>query len=259
MLDVLRQDVRIGVRTWRRSPGLLCVAVLTLGLGVGAATALFGLVSHVLVKPLPYRDPGRLAVIKAERDYDGARQAVTASFPSPAVEIWPARLRTFERTAFYAKEVVALATDRGQELIDQAVVSASFFDTIGGEVVLGRGLSAADDTQPVAVISARLWERLHAGSADAVGRSITLNNTPLTIVGGRGPRVSAARPAHRRLDAGRAGARAQPSMLLVLRHRASRAGRVVRGGVERSVRGDPGNGEAGHGYRRHAGADRARA
>jgi putative ABC transport system permease protein len=182
-IDGFRQDVRIGLRSWRRSPGLLCVAVLTLGLGVGSATALFGLVSSVLLKPLPYREPDRLAILKAERDYDGTRQPVSAAFSGRAVAAWPSDLRTFERTAFYAEGVIALATNQGQELIDQAVVSASFFDTIGAPLVTGRVLTAADDLQPVAVISTHLWQRLYASAADVVGKSITLNQVPFTIIG----------------------------------------------------------------------------
>jgi putative ABC transport system permease protein len=136
----------------------------------------------VLLRPLPYRDANRLIVVLAERDYDGARRPVRASFPFAAVAAWP-RTSALDSVGFYAAEVGALAGGQTAELVDTAVVTGSFFDTVGGEFVRGRGLGPADDLEPAAVISARLWRRVYAGAADVLGQPLTLNGQTFLIVG----------------------------------------------------------------------------
>ncbi len=183
LLDAAAQDVRSALRTWRRSPGFLAVAVLTLGLGIGATTTLFSLVSGILIAPLPYRDADRLVVVRAERDYDGTRQPVRAPFFNQTVAAWPSDWRTFDGTTFYSANVAALTTDAGAELVDEAIVTSSFFEIVDGDLMLGRGLTHADDLQPTVVISTRLWQRIFAGAADVVGQTITLNGELFTIAG----------------------------------------------------------------------------
>lgn len=184
-LERLAIDVRVGLRGWRRSPGVVAVAIVILGLGIGASTALFSVVQGILLRPLPYREADRLFVVRAEQDFEGARQPMRATFPASALAAWPAQGAAVDRVAFYAESVGALASEREETsaLIDTAVVSGSFFETIGGRLALGRGLEPADDGRPVAVISTRLWRRLHGGADDVLGRSIRLNGQVLTIVG----------------------------------------------------------------------------
>ncbi len=182
-LEHVLADLRVGFRAWKRSPGFAVVAVLTLALGAGATTLIFSIVHAVLLEPLPYRDGDRLAVVVAEQNFDGARQPVRVHLPTAAVAMWPAQGATVERFGFHAREVAALAGPAGSEIVDVAVVSGPYFETVGGEVVLGRGLSEADDQQPSVVISGRLWRRLYAGSASAIGRPITLTGQVFTIVG----------------------------------------------------------------------------
>jgi len=175
-------DLRRSVRALRRSIGFALVAVLTLALGIGASTSLFSVVYGVLIKPLPYRDADRLVIVIAESDYDGARQPVRTPFPFAAVAAWP-RTSALDRVGFYSREVGVLAGGPTAELVDMAVVTGSFFQTVDGEMAIGRGLGPADDLQPAAVISERLWRRLFGQSVDVLHRPLVLNGQTLSIVG----------------------------------------------------------------------------
>jgi putative ABC transport system permease protein len=183
LLDELGQDLRAALRTSARSPGLTVLACLTLALGIGASTALFSVGYGVLLRPLPYRDADRLAVVTAEQDYEGASGPSRTRFPTAAVELWPARGRTFDRVSFHSEELEALSGAETSELVDAAVVSGPFFETIAGELALGRGLVPSDDLQPVAVISERLWRRVYAGAPDVLGRTVMLTGRAHAIVG----------------------------------------------------------------------------
>ena len=102
------------LRAFARSPGLTAVAVLMLTLGIGASTTLFTVVYGVLLRPLPYREADRLVIVRAEQDFDGARQPVRAFFPSPAVEAWPPT-SSLEQIAFLSASVGALAERRAAQ------------------------------------------------------------------------------------------------------------------------------------------------
>jgi putative ABC transport system permease protein len=175
-------NLAAALRAFTRSPGFTAVAVLMLTLGIGASTTLFSVVYGVLLKPLPYRDADRLVIVRAEQDFDGARQPVRAFFPTPAVEAWPTTA-ALERVAFFSASVGALAGSQTADLVNTAVVTASFFKTVDGTLVAGRALDAADDREPVAVISDRLSQRRFDGAGDAIGKTLTLNGQPVTIVG----------------------------------------------------------------------------
>jgi putative ABC transport system permease protein len=182
-LERLAIDLQRGLRVWRRSPGFTAVATLTLALGIGASAALFSVVHAILIRPLPYHDADRLVVIRAEQDFEGASRPARVAFPSAAVAGMPSRGQTFERIAFYAESVAALAGGLTSELVDYSIVSGPFFETIGGEISLGRGLVSADDDEPAAVISARLWRQRYGGASGVLGQPITVNGQVLTIVG----------------------------------------------------------------------------
>ena len=99
----MRQDLQQALRGLARSPGFTTVAVLTLALGIGAKTALFSVRYGVLLQALPSADADRLAIVRAEQDFDGAPQPVPAKFPFAAISDWPAR-PTFESAAFFSAE-----------------------------------------------------------------------------------------------------------------------------------------------------------
>ena len=188
-MDHILRDLRYAARTLGRTPAFTAVAALTLALGIGANTAMFSVVYGILLRPLPYRDAGRLALIQREQDLSGAHRPVTELFFSQAdIEAWRSGLRTFEATAVYSTEVAALATDQGSDVVDTAVVSGTFFSTLAGPIAAGRPLDRSDDLTPTIVISDRLSRVLFASPQDAVGRRLTLSSRAYTIAGVADPR-----------------------------------------------------------------------
>jgi predicted permease len=175
--DQLWQDARIAVRGLRRNPGFTLVAIATLALGIGASTALFSIFNALILRPLPVRDPGRLALL----------QEGSWSYP-----IW-AEIRARENDLFdgaiaWADERFDLSRGGQSAFVDGAHVSGRFFEVLGVSAVRGRMLTPADDVAdapdgPVAVISHRFWREHFAGADDAIGRQITLQRKTFTVVG----------------------------------------------------------------------------
>jgi predicted permease len=174
---------RDAVRSLRRSPGFALTAIATLTLGIAASTALFSVMSGVLLRPLPYRDPARLVVVHAEQDFEGAAKPVPVRLPEDALARWSGMSTTIERLGLYSEGAAALDASATSELIDTAVVSSGFFETLDGAIVVGRPLGPADDGLPTVVVSERLWRRLFPDAGTVDGRSITLNRQPMAIVG----------------------------------------------------------------------------
>ena len=196
MLNALTQDVRHAARTLRKQPGFAVAAILTLALGIGANTGIFSIVYGILLRPLPYRDAERLVLIEAERDVAGVHEPVRVYFPFTDLDGFRAQLTSVESVAFYATDQAVLSNGSGIEQVDSAIVSDSFFSTLGGGFRLGRPLGPADDLTPSIVISERVWRRAFGGSPDVIGQRVVLNSRrgdggqraawqrlPFTIVG----------------------------------------------------------------------------
>jgi putative ABC transport system permease protein len=176
LLDALRQDVRHALRLCAKAPGFAGAAILTLAIGVGVSTAVFSVVNGVLLRPLPFVDPDRLAFITREGDVglaDGAD--------------WRAQSRTFQEIALFLRTWEFDLTGGGEpERLRGAVVEPRFFRVLGVRPVLGRLLTDDDDRlggPHVAVISEGLWRRRFGADPSVVGRSITLSDHATTIVG----------------------------------------------------------------------------
>src|SRR3989442_2462881 len=195
MFDVLMQDVSYAARILRRTTRFSVPATLTLALGIGVNTGLFSILYGVLLRPLPYDSAARLALIEAERDYEGTGRPVRAYFPLAELDTWTQR-PSFESVAFYSTDVGALSSGSRTEAVDFVTVSGSFFATLAGPFRLGRPLAPADDLTPSVVISERLWRRLFGGSADIIGQRVLLSSqrgdggqrvmwrrTPFTLIG----------------------------------------------------------------------------
>jgi putative ABC transport system permease protein len=176
-LDQLWQDIRIAVRGLRKNPGFTLVAIATLALGIGASTALFSIFNGLILRPLPVRDPGRLALL-----LDGSW-----SYPMWA-EIKARENDLFDGAIAWADERFDLSSGGQSAFVDGAHVSGRFFEVLGVSAVRGRMLTPADDAAdapdgPVAVISHRFWREHFAGADDAIGRQITLQRRAFTVVG----------------------------------------------------------------------------
>ena len=182
-LPAFGHDLQRGLRGWLRAPGVALTAIVTLGLGIGATTAVFTVLYAALVRPLPYADADRLVVVRAEQDYEGASSPVPVSFQTDAIAAWPQASTTLSSVGFYAEGVRALSSQGGSELVNTGVIEGRFFGTVQGPLLMGRTIGPADGANPVAVISERLWRRAFGARPDILGQSLTLNGEPLTIVG----------------------------------------------------------------------------
>ena len=181
VLDSAQQDVRGAVRGLRKSAGFSAVVIGTLALGIGANTSLFSIFNSLIMRPLPVRDPGSLALVT-----DG-------SWSYPVWQEIRARASDLFDGAFaWSRESFDLAQGGRAVPVDGAYVSGRFFDVLGVTAFRGRMLTPADDSAalpsgPVAVISHRFWRQHFGGADDVVGRQLTVQlqrqRFPFTVVG----------------------------------------------------------------------------
>jgi len=181
LFDDAWRDVRLAVRTLRTAPIVSAVAVLSLTLGIGANTAIFSIVNSLLLRALPVHEPARLAIITED---DGL-----TSWTNPIWEDIRGRPDLFAGTLAWEGERFDLAQGGEAQMIDGLWASGSFFDVLGVSPFAGRLLKLDDDRRgggpsgAVAVISYPFWQRHFNGAPDAIGRQLTLNRLPFTIVG----------------------------------------------------------------------------
>jgi predicted permease len=180
VLAVLWSEVRYAARGMLRAPGVPAAVVVTLALGIGASTGVFSVVYGVLLRPLPYGDGERLAVIRMERTVEGVERPARAFFPLDALPELQSRTQSFEAIAFYSTEEKTVSHSGFGEHVTAAAVSPEFFATVDGPFRAGRGLSEGDAA--AVVISERLQRRVF-GNQDALGRTLTIGSRPYEIVG----------------------------------------------------------------------------
>jgi putative ABC transport system permease protein len=180
-------DVRFALRTLRRSPGFTIAAVLTLAFGIGAAAAAFTVVDGVLIRPMPYADPGRLVMVWTSGQ---SQRGVETQWPLSAanyrdIKAWN---RSFQSIAAFRFWPYALAGDAGgdPELLAGSRAAPELFATLGIAPLVGRAFTDAEarsGAPRVAVIAYDLWQRRFGGARDVVGRQVTLSRERFTIVG----------------------------------------------------------------------------
>jgi predicted permease len=180
-VDDVRQDVRYAIRTLRRSPGFAAVAVLTLTLGIGANTVIFSIVNSVLLRPLPYRDPGSLVLLEP---------IPSILSPDWATAAWRARAKTLSDFAgFNGPRAATLVVGGEPEQVDVVEVTANFFSFLGVPPAIGRPFVDQDSSSPsVAILSYDFWTRRFAAAPGLLGTTISLGGTSLTVVGITSPR-----------------------------------------------------------------------
>jgi len=183
-VDKLLQDLRYGIRALTKARGFTVVALLAIALGIGANTAIFSVVDAVLLSQLPFPEPQRL--MRAFLEEAGSGE--TSTFGIADFLAWRDQQQSFEHVAAYdiTQGTFALTGKGNPERIQVIAVTADFFATLGVSPMLGRAFSAADDhsgNEPVVVISKNFW-RTHLNSdPNVLGRSITLDSRPHTIIG----------------------------------------------------------------------------
>jgi putative ABC transport system permease protein len=187
LFDELRGDVSYALRLLRRSPAFTLVALLSLGLGIGANTAIFSLIDTVLVKTLPVEDPQGLFFV----DNSGGKSGGSNGPPYPCFERLRDHNRFLSNIAAFDERLFKVSIDGVPERVRGQYASGSYFDLLGVRAAHGRLLTPADDAEPgrggpdgaVAVISDGFWTRRFARDPAVLGRSVQVGTQWVTIVG----------------------------------------------------------------------------
>ncbi len=175
-------DLRYGIRRLLKSPGFAIVAVVALGLGIGANSAIFSLVDRVLIRPMPYADPDRLVTLWEDASY--------INFPrnTPSVanfEDWKKQNQVFTGLTGSRDRAGSLTGDGPPEMVLGGAVTINLFEVLGVQPILGRAFTEDDDRPGVNVIilSYGLWQSRYGGDPGVIGRSILMNDAKTTIIG----------------------------------------------------------------------------
>jgi putative ABC transport system permease protein len=180
------QDMKYSLRTLVRNPGFTAVAVLTLALGIGANTAIFSLIDAVLLKTLPVNHPERLALLRWESQHH-----MTDYLPYPTFEQLRGGSQVFDGMFAFCNLGLATSVDGRPGMARGQLVSGSYFSVLGVQAIAGRTFNSDEDRvpggDPIAVISYGYWKRQFGLDPAAVGKSITLNGQPFTIIGVTAP------------------------------------------------------------------------
>jgi hypothetical protein len=206
-LEDLWQDFRYALRALRQMPGFAAVALLTLGFGTGATTVMFTVINGVLLKPLPYLEPGRLVTLQEQTDWSTQWGNIWA-FTYPNFLDCQRESRGLDMAAWRYGGGTVSASGLA-EYVEGYQISSEIFSVLGVPLLRGRAFLPEEDrpgAEPVAIISHGLWQRLYAGSPAAIGAPLVFDGTHHTVVGIHTPglsgvrrsgRVYADRPKHR--------------------------------------------------------------
>ena len=205
------QDLRFGFRMWRKSPSFTAVAILTLALGIGANTAIFSLIDVILLRPLPVRDSDRVVLLKWKAhkhplangyssygfcitDLKGA-EPEGCSFSRPFFDHLHSHVDVFSSLTAFIGSPPSPHLDRGGNRIrvNTPLVSGEFFHSLGVQAALGRTLQPSDDVPsaaPATVLDYGYWQSEFGGDRSIVGKTIYVDDIPLTVVGVADPNFS---------------------------------------------------------------------
>ena len=179
-IDSVVRELRHAMRTLARTPGFTLAAVGVLGLGIGAATAAYGIARAVLLRPLPYGDEARLFSVY-ESDSTGALRVPSL----PAVRDWRAGTRTFQALAYVRGETLGVRDEDGTRLLLAAFSTGELFRALDVQPALGRlfGDAEAEQGAPVVVLAWHLWRDQFGSDPRLVGRTLSTELGPLTVIG----------------------------------------------------------------------------
>jgi putative ABC transport system permease protein len=180
--DSFARELRQGIRQIRRRPGFSLFVISSLALGIGANSAIFSIVDAVLLHPLPYNDPGRLAMIFSG---DPARELYEGRVSLLNFYDWKARSRSFADMTAYIPQTFLLQTGSVPERMRSARVSANFWPLLGVQPMLGRVFTEAEESRGdrLAVLSYELWREQFAGSMDVLGQPFTMDDRTYAVIG----------------------------------------------------------------------------
>jgi predicted permease len=178
-MDTLARDLRYSLRMLAKAPGFAALAIATLALGIGANTAIFTVANSVLLRSLPYKDPGQLVRISTHRDG-------SCCVSLPYFTVLSATNRSFSGVTAYQFDAVNLAVPDGAEQIDAERVTGNFFDVLGARLLAGRTFTPEEDQlggNQVVVVGYELATRLFGGAQTSVGQHLALDSRDYTIIG----------------------------------------------------------------------------
>ena len=176
-------ELRFAFRQLRKSPGFALVAIVGLGLGIGASVALFSVINSVFLRPLPYREPGRLVRLSSTNQ---AQNLIRAGFSHPRYLEVQERQQVFSDLALSAGNAFTLTGRGDPEQLVGLHASASLMPALGLEPLLGRNFSADEDRpggEHVVLVSHGIWQQRFNREPSTLGRALTLNGTPYTVIG----------------------------------------------------------------------------
>jgi len=179
-MATLLQDLRYAIRLLGKSPGFTAIAILTLALGIGANTAIFTVVNAVLLRPLGFRDPSRVVLVAEKSAYP----TVSTSYQNYVD--WRDQSHSFESMEATRGTTITLTGSGEPERLNARMATAPLFSLLGVNAILGRTFLSEEDRAggaPVVVLGYGLWQRRFGGARDILGRSITLDSQPYTVVG----------------------------------------------------------------------------
>jgi predicted permease len=178
----LFQDVKYGFRQLQRSPGLAAVAILTLALGIGATTAIFGIINSWLLKPLPVPHPGQLTVMTQEQS-----GSLLTQFSLPDVRDYSEQRGPFADIFAYAPSMVGLTADRRTSQVFISYVTGNYFTALGLKPYLGRLIlpseGQAPGADPVIVLAYDYWKSRFNGDRAIIGTTVKADGNAVTVIG----------------------------------------------------------------------------
>lgn len=181
-IDDFAQDLRIGARMLRRNPSVTAVSIITLAVGIAAATTIFSVIDGVLLKPLPYENAGRLVTIRQRAISSGA---LDDAGPGDFLD-WQERTRTLEHLSAAVPYSMDHRTNQGMTSLPMWLVSSDFFTLVGTPARLGRTFQP-DEFRPgsdrVVVLGDGVWRERFGADSGVIGRTVTLDGAPFVIVG----------------------------------------------------------------------------
>ena len=181
MMTGFVQDVRYAIRALMRAPGFAAVSIVTLALGIAATTIVYSIVDGILLRPLPIADPDRVML---GREISPA--GTDMSLSQPNFDDWKARQTSFAQFAGWRGVTVNLTGIDQPRRVNARLVTWDLLSTLGVTVGVGRDFTAGDDkwgAERTAIVSYPFWQRELGGSSDAIGRRLTLDEFPVTVIG----------------------------------------------------------------------------
>ena len=176
-------DLRYALRSLSRARGFTLAVVLTLGLGIGANTAIFSVVRGVMLRPLPHKDGGRLMYLRQSAQGPGGENVL---FSVPEITDFRSASKALGGIAEYSPMTMSLVGERDAVRIDVGLVTGNYFSVMGLSPILGRSFSQGDDgtgAAPVMMLTHEYWQKRFGGDTALVGKSVRVGGKAVTVVG----------------------------------------------------------------------------